>query len=337
MTGAKGSPVLISCITTVFNEGPLLLTSVNSILAQSLGDFELLIVDDGSGPETKAILAGLGDPRIRVITQANDGLSSARNRALEQARGDYICFLDADDSRPSWAFASMARVIEAHRPDLILSPGVLQELRGEVKPFYDQPVFDALPPDTVLHRGTPEFDSLRPLAQRIEPQSANKVLSRDFLRRTRLGFPNGHFFEDIYFHTGALALADSIAFLDQPTFCYFRRYLRPQITATTGEMRFDVIAVARLTLDMFAQRPESADPAYRGAVLVSVLRLLAWCATEIAHPQRPAFRLASRALLALVDPAWRALDWLKDPARAPETLGDIAPILAFLATLEAQA
>ena len=329
--------MLLTCITTVFNEGPLLLTSVRSILGQSMGDFELLLVDDGSGPETLAVLQALDDPRIRVIRQANDGLSSARNRALEQAKGDYISFLDADDSRPNWAFAAVAKVIADHSPDLILTPGVLQELRGEVKPFYDQPVFDQIAQALPMGLLTQDTDpALRALAQRIEPQSANKFLSRDFLRRTRLGFPNGHFFEDIFFHTGAVTLAKTIAFLDSPSFCYFRRYLRPQITATNGELRLDAVAVARLTLDSFAKRPEFADPLHRGAVLVSVLRILAWSAHEIGHAQRPAFRLAAQAMLRLIDKGWQDLPWLKDPTLAPSELGDVTAARRFLAALEAQ-
>jgi len=65
----------LTCITTTYNDGPVLLTSVQSILAQSFGDFEYIIVDDGSVDDTLAVLAGLDDPRIRIIRQANDGLS----------------------------------------------------------------------------------------------------------------------------------------------------------------------------------------------------------------------------------------------------------------------
>jgi glycosyltransferase involved in cell wall biosynthesis len=330
--------VLLTCITTVFNEGPLLMTSVRSILGQSMEDFELILVDDGASDASRAVLETLKDPRIRVIRQANDGLSSARNRALEHARGDYVTFLDADDSRPNWAFAAMARALDTHRPDILLTPGVLQELRGEVKPFYDQPIFDTFShvlPDGLLTRAHPDAPRLRALAQRIEPQSANKVLSRDFLRRTRLGFPNGHFFEDIYFHTGALAMADRVAFLDTPCFAYFRRYLRPQITASSGEVRLDSIAVARLTLDSFARRPEFQDPLYRGAVLVSVLRILSWCGTEIGHAQRPAFRLAARTMLRLIDPLWLALPWIADPSAAPHELGETASARQFLRGIDA--
>ena len=98
----------LTCITTTFNDGPALLTSVRSVLNQSFEDFQYIIVDDGSAAETREILDGLKDDRLLVIRQANDGLSGARNKALEQVRGDYVCFLDADDARPTWAFAAIA-------------------------------------------------------------------------------------------------------------------------------------------------------------------------------------------------------------------------------------
>lgn len=322
--------MLLTCITTTFNEGPLLMTSVRSILGQTMGDFELLIVDDGSGPETVQILQGLDDPRIRVIRQANDGLSSARNRALGLARGDYVTFLDADDSRPNWAFAAIASAIAAHRPDLILCPGALQEVRGEFKTFYDQKIFDRIEhllPLGITRRGSAGYDAIRALAHRIEPQSANKVLSRDFLRRTGLCFPNGHFFEDIFFHTGAVAMADSIAFLDAPAFCYFRRHARSQITSTNGELRLDSVAVTRLTLDSFSRRAEFEDPELATSVLMACLKILSWCESEIGHPQRPAFRLAVRAMLRLVDPRWYALPCIAEP-------GADAALVSWLIGLE---
>ena len=105
----------LTCITTVYNDGPDLMCSVQSVLDQTHGEVEYIVLDDGSDARTKSILADLDDPRIRVLSQANDGLSSARNRALSHATGDYVCFLDADDLRPPWSFAAIMEVIEDQR------------------------------------------------------------------------------------------------------------------------------------------------------------------------------------------------------------------------------
>lgn len=318
----------LTCITTTYNDGPILLTSVHSILAQSFGDFEYIIVDDGSVDDTPAVLAGLDDPRIRIIRQANDGLSGARNKALEQARGDYVCFLDADDSRPNWAFAAIAEVIARDTPDLILCRGVLSEIRGDLGPFYDSRLFDQISdlcPTGLASPASPEAATLWPLAQRLEPQSANKVVRRDLLLRTGIGFPNTHFFEDIYFHTQVLAAAQRVSFLPGPAFCYFRRYLRPQITATAGDLRFDSIAVAKLTLESFARRPQFHLPAHRAAVLASCLRIMEWCGNSIAHPYRHGFGQMARAMLRLIDPLYLHL-----PDTLPAEAGDMTALRRYL-------
>lgn len=295
----------LTCITTTFNEGAALLPSVRSVLSQSFRDFQYIIVDDGSFDETRAVLDRLADPRILVIKQANDGLSGARNKALEQAKGDYVCFLDADDIRPNWSFSAIDRMLASENPDVLLCPGVLHDLRGEITPFYDSKIFDEIYqicPDRRTALGDPLFASVRCLAQKLEPQSANKVVRTDFLRAHGIGFPNTHFFEDIYFHTSAIASAERIAFLDTPAFAYFRRYLKPQITATAGDHRFDIIAVSKLTLERFALRPEFHDVAHRTAVLMSCVKIIRWCQSTVSLRHRDAFQDCVRIMLRLIDP-----------------------------------
>ncbi len=297
----------LSCITTTFNDGPALMTSVRSVLAQSFEDFEYIIVDDGSSDDTPAILAGLDDPRIRLIRQANDGLSGARNKALEQVRGDYVCFLDADDCRPGWAFAAIAAAIDRHAPDVLLCRGVLSEIRDELMPFYDTARFAEIAqlcPDGLVTSDHPHNPAVRSLAQLIEPQSANKVVRTAWLKDSGIGFPNTHFFEDIFFHTNILAAAGRLGFVQTPCFTYFRRYQRPQITATSSDTRFDILAVTRMTLQSFAQRPQFHEPVHRAAVLASCLKIVDWCGSTISHHHRFHFQQMVRAMLRMVDPLW---------------------------------
>lgn len=74
--------------------------AIESVIAQSFPDWELLIVDDGSTDRTGDLIRGFHDDRIVRIRQANRGVSAARNHGLENMRGDYFCFLDADDVLP---------------------------------------------------------------------------------------------------------------------------------------------------------------------------------------------------------------------------------------------
>jgi glycosyltransferase involved in cell wall biosynthesis len=92
------NPPSISVIIPCFNLGQYLDEAVESVLAQTRQDFEILIVDDGStDPETQHLLASYARPKTRVWRTANRGLAAARNFLIERATGTFLCALDADD------------------------------------------------------------------------------------------------------------------------------------------------------------------------------------------------------------------------------------------------
>lgn len=101
---------LVSIIMPCYNAAAHLPASVDSVLAQSYPQWELVAIDDGSIDETLAWLRARRDLRIRVLTQANQGVSSARNAGLANVRGRYIAFLDADDT---WNAHFLERMVAA--------------------------------------------------------------------------------------------------------------------------------------------------------------------------------------------------------------------------------
>jgi glycosyltransferase involved in cell wall biosynthesis len=86
----------VSVIISTYNFGHYLTETIQSVLAQTFQDFELIIVDDGSIDHTRQIVAGFGDA-VRYIYQENQGYAAARNTAIRQSAGSLIAFLDADD------------------------------------------------------------------------------------------------------------------------------------------------------------------------------------------------------------------------------------------------
>ena len=92
-------PPKITIITTIHNAAPWLDACVRSVLAQSFADWELLLIDDGSTDSSPSLCDQWAerDARIRVFHQANAGVSVARNTGLDNAQGEWISFLDADD------------------------------------------------------------------------------------------------------------------------------------------------------------------------------------------------------------------------------------------------
>ena len=91
--------MLVSIIVPVYNAERYLHRCIDSILAQTFTDFELLLIDDGSKDNSGAICDeyAVKDSRIRVFHKENGGASAARNYGLDKAVGKYICFIDADD------------------------------------------------------------------------------------------------------------------------------------------------------------------------------------------------------------------------------------------------
>ena len=90
-------PDLVSVIIPAYNRWPMLREAIDSVLAQSYRDFEIVVVDDGSQDGTAAQLPALYGSSVRVVAQARRGVAAARNLGVQCARGGYLAFLDSDD------------------------------------------------------------------------------------------------------------------------------------------------------------------------------------------------------------------------------------------------
>ena len=116
----------VSVIVPVYNAGKYLDECIRSILDQSMEDFELLLVDDGSTDESGKICETFAgrDSRIRVIHKENGGVSSARNAGILQAKGERICFIDADDTVDRDYLRNLYHAADNEPDDLLVIGGL---------------------------------------------------------------------------------------------------------------------------------------------------------------------------------------------------------------------
>lgn len=187
---ASGSP-LVSVIIPCYNHGAYLAEAIDSVRAQTWAPVEIIVVDDGSSDNTRAVAEQY--PGVRYVYQTNQGLSAARNTGMTYSRGDYLVFLDADDwlypdgiaynvgqleARPDAAFVSGAhdkvdseRRLLAEEVIPIENEHYLRLLEGNyigmhATVLYRRTVFDQLLFDTTL-RACEDYDLYLKIARRF--------------------------------------------------------------------------------------------------------------------------------------------------------------------------
>ncbi len=95
--GADHDRPACSVVVPAYNAAATIGAAIQSALSQTLGDLEVIVVDDGSADATAAVAERIDDLRVKVISQSNRGLPAARNAGIRASRGSYVAFLDSDD------------------------------------------------------------------------------------------------------------------------------------------------------------------------------------------------------------------------------------------------
>jgi glycosyltransferase involved in cell wall biosynthesis len=137
------TPVKVSVLIPAYNAAAYIEQTLDSVLAQTWPNLEVIVVDDGSRDDTLAKAQRYASSRVQIVKQANAGASAARNRAFSLATGDYIQYLDADDLLHPDKIKAQLECL-AHRPDACLSSSAWAM-------FYDAPDAQSLRP-TILWR-----------------------------------------------------------------------------------------------------------------------------------------------------------------------------------------
>lgn len=105
---------LVSVIIPAYNAEKTILETIESLQEQTLSDFEIIVINDGSTDRTIELLSALSDPRLKVFSYENGGLPTARNRGISHATGEFISFIDADDLWTSDKLQAQIEALQVH-------------------------------------------------------------------------------------------------------------------------------------------------------------------------------------------------------------------------------
>ena len=139
-----------SVVIPTYNRSVSVLDTLHSCFEQTCTDLEVVVVDDGSSDDTLAVLATIDDPRLVVVHQENAGPAAARNHGMRVARGDYIAFLDSDDSWYPEFLQAAQDELDANGDVLLYGQIIVDRGVGRywVKPGralgYEEPIYDFL-------------------------------------------------------------------------------------------------------------------------------------------------------------------------------------------------
>lgn len=211
---------LVSIIVPIYNAEKFLERCLNSIMAQTLEDFELILVNDGSSDSSGDICDRFAhqDTRVKVHHQANDGVSAARNFGISMATGKYIAMVDADDFINKDMYLRMVKVAEYNQTDLVMC-GITEVTSCEShERKYDLPTEHVMLREEIVNRIiSSDFGN-----QNIINSPCDKLYKRSILTENNLLFPTRKRGEDWFFNIKYLQLVESVVYIDEPLYYYCR-------------------------------------------------------------------------------------------------------------------
>lgn len=238
----------ISIIIPVYNAQEHLRECLDSVVNQSFKDIEIICVNDGSTDNTKDILNEYSkDKRITIINQENQGQGSARNNALNIAKGEYIQFVDADDWLELETCEKLYKKAVKDNIDLLLFQAINYDQNNDK--FYEDDYYNNSKLPHEFDNKTFTLDDISEYMFSVAVTPISKLYKRNIIEKYHIRFPTGTFFEDNPFHWEAVLASKNLSIMRDHF--YLRRRHDTSTTSRFNDRFFETVNISNLVVNVF--------------------------------------------------------------------------------------
>ena len=255
----------VSIIVPVYQVEKYIRQCIDSILAQTFTDFELILVDDGSKDRSGQICdeyAGM-DKRVKVIHQKNSGAAAARNSGMDQAIGDYFLFVDSDDYVVPTVVECLYEKAVKEKADIAVCNYLYFFENDREKDFSTSIKSEVLPGREIFYNRKNERN------YGIWTVVWNKLYRKETVGKVRFRF--GRYFEDEFWANDIYQMDIKVVTIPECLY-YYRQHDESTMKQKSIQKNFDVIEALQERIDIYLQKPEYAHQAYK--VLIFSLEYL---------------------------------------------------------------
>lgn len=243
--------VKVSVIIPVYNVENYLKECLDSIINQTLKDIEIICVNDGSTDNSLNILNEYAnkDNRIKIISQENQGQAVARNKGMNYIKGEYFCFMDADDLLDLKTLEECLKVSEEKSLDFVMYK--LINFNDHDNEFYTTPGYDMQAIANSVRNNVFDYKYLDELIFNVTVSPVNKLFNTRFILDNDIRFPEGTIFEDNIFFWRMFFNATKCYFITE--YYYKRRRHASSTTGAGNENWVDSIKIYNKVWDIFKE------------------------------------------------------------------------------------
>ena len=273
--------MMVSIIIPVYNAEKTLFKCIESILINTYGDYEIILINDGSSDNSMEIMEayeGKYPEKIKIFSQENQGVAKTRNRGIGYARAKYIMFIDCDDSIENDYIEKFVAEIEKKNLDVVIggykrttSQRVLYEMKLENTPWS-------------------RYMSMAPWS---------KIYKKEFLIENKIEFLDNNIGEDVYFNLQVINLTNKISILDYVGYHWF---YNEQSVSNTSQKTLEKKINVMFLLDSCYEKLKERGAIDKEEVEFYFTRYIVWYLLFAGRNSTP---------LQMVSEFRRTFDWLK--------------------------